>query len=71
MYCIAAGRKFGKSSAIRQTKTIKNSSYIINPLADLFIHQTFFRQTLQKSKFAKHSFRQTFPLHGITGKLLY
>ena len=38
---------------------------IDNPLADLFIRQTFFRQTLEKSRFAKHSARQTFPLYGI------
>ena len=37
---------------------------IDNPLADLFIRQTFFRQTLEKSRFAKHSARQTFPLYG-------
>ena len=37
---------------------------IDNPLADLFICQTFFRQTLEKSRFAKHSARQTFPLYG-------
>ena len=35
------------------------------PLADLFIRQTFFHQTFEKSKFAKHSPRQTFPLYGI------
>ena len=38
---------------------------IDNPLADLFIRQTFFRQTLEKSRFAKHSARQTFPLYSI------
>ena len=37
---------------------------IDNPLADLLIRQTFFRQTLEKSRFAKHSARQTFPLYG-------
>ena len=52
--------KFGESSAIRQTKTIKSSS---NPLADLFIRQTFFQQMLQKSKFTKNSPHQTFLLY--------
>ena len=55
--------KFGESSAIRQTKPFKVT--INNPLADLFICQTFFHQTLEMSKFAKHSPRQTFPLYGI------
>ena len=71
------GRKFGKFGVfpvIRQTKTIENCSYVNNPLTVLFIHQTFFGQTLEKSKFAqilekskfaKHSPRQTFPLYGI------
>ena len=35
-----------------------------NLLADLLIRQTFFHQTLEKSKFAKHSPRQTIPLYG-------
>ena len=38
---------------------------IDNPLADLLICQTFFRQTLEKSRFAKCSARQTFPLYGM------
>ena len=33
-------------------------------MADLFIRQTFFRQTLENSRFAKHSACQTFPLYG-------
>ena len=37
---------------------------INSPLADVFIRQTFFRQTLEKSRFAKHSARQIFPLYG-------
>ena len=37
---------------------------IDNPLADLFIRQTFFCQTLEKSRFAKYFARQTFPLYG-------
>ena len=37
---------------------------INNPLAELFIRQTFFRQMLKKSKFTKHSPRQTFLLYG-------
>ena len=36
---------------------------INNYLADLFIRQTFFSKTLEKSKFAKHFPRQTFPLY--------
>ena len=46
---------------------LKPSKLIVtidNPLADLFIRQTFFRQTLENSRFAKHSARQTFPLYG-------
>ena len=38
---------------------------IDNPLADLFICQTFFCQMFEKSIFAKHSAHQTFPLCGI------
>ena len=44
---------------------LKPSKVVIiinNLLVDLFVHQTFFRQTLEKSKFAKHSPRQTFLL---------
>ena len=37
---------------------------IDNPLADLFIRQTFFCQMLENSKFAKQSAHQTFPLYG-------
>ena len=37
---------------------------IDNPLADLFIRQTFSAKRL-KSRFAKHSAHQTFPLYGI------
>ena len=62
------GRKFGKfgeSSAICQTKTNQSSSYNNNPLAGVFIRQTFSCQTFEKSKFAKHSPRQTFPLYSI------
>ena len=55
--------KFGKSSAIHQTKLVVT---INNPLADLFIQQTFFHQMLEKSRFAKHSLRQTFLLYGIS-----
>ena len=43
---------------------------IDNPLADLFIRQTFFHQTLKKSRFTKHSARQTFPLYGKYTSLL-
>ena len=55
--------KFGESSAICQTKTILRVVTINNPLADLFICQTFFHQTLEKSKFDKHFHCQTFPLY--------
>ena len=53
--------KFGESSMIRQTNLVLT---IDNLLADLLIHQTFFRQMLEKSQFAKLSSRQTFPLYG-------
>ena len=70
MYESLAGRnfcKFGESSAIPQTKTIQISSYIItnNRLADLFIRQTFFCQTLENCKFTKHSPCQAFLLYSI------
>ena len=47
---------------------LKPSKLIVtidNPLADLFIRQTFFHQTLENSRFAKHSSYQTFPLYGM------
>ena len=50
-----------------QFAKLKPSKLVVtidNPLADLFIRQTFFRQTLEKSRFTKHSARQTFPLYG-------
>ena len=53
--------EFVESQTIRQTKLIPT---IDNPLADLLIRQTFFRQTLKNSRFAKHYARQTFPLYG-------
>ena len=56
--------EFGKLSVIRQSKLVLT---IKNLLADLLIRQTFFRQMLEKSQFAKLSPRQTFPLYGITG----
>ena len=41
--------EFGKLSVIRQTKTIRSSIVTINnPLADLFISQTFFHQTPER-----------------------
>ena len=46
---------------------LKPSKLIViidNPLANVFIRQTFFHQTLENSRFAKHSARQTFPLYG-------
>ena len=60
-YCIAW--KFGKSFMICQTKTILISTYNNNLLADLLIRQTFFRQRLKQSKFAKLYPCQTFPLY--------
>ena len=56
-YCIAG--KFGELYVMSEAKTIQSSS---NPLADLFICQTLFRHTLEKSKFVKRSPCQTFPL---------
>ena len=41
--------KFGESSMIHQTKTIQISTYNKNLLVDVLIHQTFFRQMLEKS----------------------
>ena len=41
-----------------QFAKLKPSKLIVtidNPLADLFIRQTFFRQTLEKRRFVKHS----------------
>ena len=38
---------------------------IDNPLADLFIHQTFFSQTFEKNKIAKFLPCQTFQLYDI------
>ena len=34
-------------------------------MADLLIHQTFYRQRLEKSRFNKLSPHQTFPLYGM------
>ena len=47
--------KFGESSVIRQTKIIQIKLTINNLLADLLIRQTFFRQMLEKSQYAKFS----------------
>ena len=55
------------ANGLRFTK-LKPSKLVVtidNPLADLFIRQTFFRQMLEKSTFAKHSASQTFPLYGM------
>ena len=57
--------KFGESSAIFQTKTIQISSYNKIPFGWLFICQTFFCQTLEKGKFAKHSPCQIFLIYSI------
>ena len=55
---LANRRRFAKLKPSKLIPTIDN------PLADPFIRQTFFRQTLKNSRFAKHSARQTFPLYG-------
>ena len=48
--------KYGELSMICQTKTIQISTYNYNNLlADVLICQTFFRQILKKSQFAKLS----------------
>ena len=57
---LANRRRFAKLKPSKLIPTIDN------PLADLFIRQTFFRQTLKNSRFAKHYARQTFPLYGIS-----
>ena len=52
-----------------QETWIKPSKLVIsidNPSADLFIHQTFFRQALENGKLVKYSLHQTFPLYGIS-----
>ena len=54
--------EFGQSSVIRQTKLVL---IINNLLADLLICQTFFRQMLEKSQFAKLFPCQPFPPYGI------
>ena len=56
---LANRRRFAKLKPSKLIPTIDN------PLADPFIRQTFFRQTLKNSRFAKHYARQTFPLYGI------
>ena len=62
--------KFGKLSVIHQTKTIQIIVLTINNLlAALLICQTFFRQRLEQSQFAKLSPHQTFPLYGIATQL--
>ena len=61
------GESFANLTNRRRFAKLKPSKLIPtidNPLADLFIRQTFFRQTLKNSGFAKHSARQTFPLYG-------
>ena len=48
--------EFGKSTMIRQTKTIQVVVMTVNNLlADLLICQTFFRQMLKKNQFTKLS----------------
>ena len=60
--------EFGKSSTIRQTKVVVT---INNPLADLFILQTFIHQMLEKTKLAKHSPYQTLPLYSNCNDAIY
>jgi len=63
-----AGRRFGEfgeSSMIRQTKTIRISTYNYNLLAESIHLPNFFCQILKTSKFAKPFTHQTFPLYGI------
>ena len=52
---------------------VKPSKVVVNnPMANLFIRQTFFCQTLEKSKFAtKFSARKTFPLYGKLNNLVH
>ena len=56
---LANHRRFAKLKPSKLIPTIDD------PLADPFIRQTFFRQTLKNSRFAKHYARQTFPLYGM------
>ena len=58
---LASHLRFAKFK-LKPSKLVVTSN---NPLADLFICQTFFYQMLEKSKFAKHSPYQTFPLYGM------
>ena len=51
-----------------QFAKLKPSKFVLtinNLLADLLIRQTFFRQMLETSQFAKLSRHQTFPLYSI------
>ena len=57
------GGEFSESSVISQTKPSKLVVIIITLWLNLFIRQTFPRQTLKKSKFAKVSCCQTFLLY--------
>ena len=64
--------KFGElSNRLRFTKLKPSKLVNNNPLADLFIRQTFSHQMLEKSKFAKRSPGQTFPLYGNSSYTLY
>ena len=51
------------ANRLRLFTKLKSSKLVVTinkPLADLFICQTLFRQTLEKSKFTKHSPCQNF-----------
>jgi len=68
-----AGRKFGefgKSSMIRQTKTIQISTYNYNLLAEYIHSPNFFCQMRETSEFTKLYIHQTFPLYGTTCDIL-
>jgi len=50
-----AGRKFGESFVIHQTKAMQISTYNYNLLAESIHLPNFFHQMLKTSKFAKPS----------------
>ena len=61
------GESLANSANRLRFAKLKPSKIVVtidNPLADLFIRQTFFRQTLEKSRLTKHSAHQNFPLYG-------
>ena len=58
--------KFGKSSAIHQTKTSK----VVATINNSWLIYSFVCQTFEKSKFTKHSPHQTFLLYGISTSII-